>query len=120
MKYCYFSLLVLLLVGCSEKKHVYAKGRIVSIEYQTIGGGYYRTKFLSTFKLNGAEHSGYALGDIHFCAISEAHVGDSILIKFEEDNLVEGVARDFFYLKKNRFGKPVDHTFYKGKYNQLE
>ena len=120
MKYCYFSLLVLLLVGCSEKKHVYAKGRIVSIEYQTIGGGYYRTKFFCTFKLKGAEHSGYALGDIHFCAISEADVGDSVLIQFSGDELDEGKLRDIFYFKKNIYGKPVDHTFYKGKYNQLE
>ncbi|MBR6250646.1 MAG: hypothetical protein IKR17_05570 [Bacteroidales bacterium] len=120
MKWLGILILMLLLVCCKEKHYGYAKARITKIEYKTIGGGYYKTKFLCSFRYHGKEETGYALGQMHFSAVSEADIGDSILIKFDTENIKESVVRDIFYSEKNIYGQPVDNSFYRGKYNQLE
>ena len=112
--------LLSILVSCKEKHYDYAKAKIIDIKYKTIGRGYYRTKFTCKFKYHKKEEIGFALGQTHFCAVSECSIGDSILIQFDRENIYESVVVDIFYREKNIHGDPVVHSFYRGKYNHLE
>ena len=120
MKYLLLVCLLPILVGCKEKHYGYAKAKIVDVKYKTIGRGYYRTKFICTFKYHKKEEVGFALGQTHFCAVAECSIGDSVLIKFEKDKIQEAVVVDIFYRERNIYGDSVDNTLYRGKYNQLE
>ncbi len=122
MKRCCLVLFLMLLThSCQNGKPVFVKGKIIRIEYKTIGRGYYRTKFLCSYNYQGTDNIRYALGQVHFSAMAEADIGDSVLIKFDNyEKNGDGIVRDVFYFEKDIYGRPVDNSYYKGKYNQLE
>lgn len=79
-----------------------------------------KLSFCARFVIMAKKRLDMLWGKCIFSAVSEADIGDSILIKFDTENIKESVVRDIFYREKNIYGQPVDNSFYRGKYNQLE
>lgn len=100
MKYLLLVCLLPILVGCKEKHYGYAKAKIVDVKYKTIGRGYYRTKFICTFKYHKKEEVGFALGQTHFCAVAECSIGDSVLINLKKTEFKKRSLLIFFIEKE--------------------
>lgn len=112
---------LLLLIGCSNKKSqcYYVKGKVTGFQYKTIGFGYYKTKFLFTYRYHGNEEEGFAFGKTHQLAIPECYIGDSILVKLKSNNIDDATVVDIFFRRKNKYGQPVD-TIWRRRYDHLE